>query len=648
MFNIPVAEAGATVYIRVDGSIDPSWANITSADNVTYTLIGNVNDSVVVQRANIVLDGAGYAVQGGGSGIGVNVTGVSNVTIKNCLIKNFRVGIYLDVGANNGRVENNTIQDLYGAQNEDAVGTHLKSNYNTIFNNTMSNLKGWNSSLTSGLGGTVAGVYLSSSNGNNLTANTITNSAGGTGGAGPYKGSGGSGGTVAGVYLSSSNDNNLISNTVTSLTGGTGGTGYGGAGGPGGVSAGVWLDTSSYDNRITALVTQGSYEEPDPSKWNTIEGKPILYFYNETSLNVSNFNVTTRTAPILIGGSTATGNPGGSGGISTGLALINITNSIVQNNTISGFKGVPGGTGGYYGLGGSGGASAGIYLFSSTGNNLTSNAVANVTGGTGGAVGQYGGSSGAKGTSYSLYLYQSNSMTIKENTLQAADYCLYLYSSSNNTVYYNNFITNQSRVSNQNSNNTWDNGYPSGGNYWSNYTGVDTRSGPNQVETESDGISDTPYDIDENNQDRYPLMGPFNIFDAGTWNGTAYNVDVVSNSTVSEFQFNPSEGALLRFNVTGEDGTSGFCRVTVPKDLLWAEHGWTVYVGEESVNYTIIPDNGYTYLYFTYNHSTKTVLIQGTHVIPEFPSALIMPLLMTLTMLAVVLAKKRFPRKPES
>jgi len=220
--------------------------------------------------------------------------------------------------------------------------------------------------------------------------------------------------------------------------------------------------------------------------------------------------------------------------------------------------------------------------------------------------------------------------------------------SSSNSIYHNSFSGNAVEVTREGEVNAWDNGYPSGGNYWSNYTGVDTRSGPNQVETESDGIGDTPYDIDENNQDRYPLMGPFNIFDAGTWNGTAYNVDVVSNSTVSGFQFNPSEGALLRFNVTGEDGTSGFWRVTIPKDLLWAEHGWTVYVGEESVNYTIIPDNGYTYLYFTYNHSTKTVLIQGTHVIPEFPSALIMPLLMTLTMLAVVLAKKRFPRKPES
>jgi hypothetical protein len=99
VFNVHVQVARATVYIHVDGSVDPPSANITSADNVTYTLIGNVNDSVVVQRANIVLDGAGYTIQGAGTGIGINVTGASNVTIKNCVVTNFRVGIYFDVGA---------------------------------------------------------------------------------------------------------------------------------------------------------------------------------------------------------------------------------------------------------------------------------------------------------------------------------------------------------------------------------------------------------------------------------------------------------------------------------------------------------------------------------------------------------------------
>jgi hypothetical protein len=48
--------------------------------------------------------------------------------------------------------------------------------------------------------------------------------------------------------------------------------------------------------------------------------------------------------------------------------------------------------------------------------------------------------------------------------------------------------------------NIWDNAYPSGGNYWSDYSGVDANS---------DGIGDTPYVIDTNNQDPYPLMNPW-------------------------------------------------------------------------------------------------------------------------------------------
>jgi hypothetical protein len=51
-----------------------------------------------------------------------------------------------------------------------------------------------------------------------------------------------------------------------------------------------------------------------------------------------------------------------------------------------------------------------------------------------------------------------------------------------------------------------DNGYPSGGNYWSSYNGTDVYSGPYQNETGSDGIGDTPYPIDANNTDRYPLI----------------------------------------------------------------------------------------------------------------------------------------------
>jgi len=57
--------------------------------------------------------------------------------------------------------------------------------------------------------------------------------------------------------------------------------------------------------------------------------------------------------------------------------------------------------------------------------------------------------------------------------------------------------------------NQWDNGYPSGGNYWSDYVGVDNFRGPHQNITGSDGIGDTNYSIDMDSIDHYPLMEPY-------------------------------------------------------------------------------------------------------------------------------------------
>jgi len=69
-----------------------------------------------------------------------------------------------------------------------------------------------------------------------------------------------------------------------------------------------------------------------------------------------------------------------------------------------------------------------------------------------------------------------------------------------NIIYHNNFVNNtvQAAVNEASSAvNIWDDGYPSGGNYWNNYNGTDN---------DGDGIGETPYAIDENNQDNYPLV----------------------------------------------------------------------------------------------------------------------------------------------
>ncbi len=82
-----------------------------------------------------------------------------------------------------------------------------------------------------------------------------------------------------------------------------------------------------------------------------------------------------------------------------------------------------------------------------------------------------------------------------------------------NTFYHNNFLNSSDKhvfFDFPNYTDVWDDGYPSGGNHWSNYTGIDEKKGPNQDEAGSDGIGDTPHTIDVSGIDQYPLMAPFN------------------------------------------------------------------------------------------------------------------------------------------
>jgi len=76
----------------------------------------------------------------------------------------------------------------------------------------------------------------------------------------------------------------------------------------------------------------------------------------------------------------------------------------------------------------------------------------------------------------------------------------------NNTIYHNNFAYNWYQAVDKKTN-TWDGGYPAGGNYWSDYAGVDVFKGIEQNLTGSDGIGDIPYGIAKGvNQDTYSLM----------------------------------------------------------------------------------------------------------------------------------------------
>ena len=117
-------------------------------------------------------------------------------------------------------------------------------------------------------------------------------------------------------------------------------------------------------------------------------------------------------------------------------------------------------------------------------------------------------------SNYGIYLcYHSTNNIISGNNVTKSGLGIGLSDSYNNKIYHNNFINNTRQVSLYYGEaaplNLWDDGYPSGGNHWSDYTGIDERSGPNQDQPRSDGIGDTPYVIDANNRDQYPLMNPW-------------------------------------------------------------------------------------------------------------------------------------------
>jgi nitrous oxidase accessory protein NosD len=117
---------------------------------------------------------------------------------------------------------------------------------------------------------------------------------------------------------------------------------------------------------------------------------------------------------------------------------------------------------------------------------------------------------------WGLYFETYNNI-ISNNYVADSEWGVYLspvFAPSNNKFYHNDFVDNDFPVYTGSPYNSqiWDNGYPSGGNYWSSYNGVDVKTGPYQNVSGSDGIGDTPYVLGANNTDRYPLISPFNIF----------------------------------------------------------------------------------------------------------------------------------------
>jgi parallel beta-helix repeat protein len=106
--KVETVKADGTIYIRANGEVEPLTAPISSDDNITYTLTGNIDGAVVIERSNIMIDGNGFIIQGDGDLDGVYLGSVDNVTIKNMTVALFDNGIHLS-NSSGSRIAGNNI-----------------------------------------------------------------------------------------------------------------------------------------------------------------------------------------------------------------------------------------------------------------------------------------------------------------------------------------------------------------------------------------------------------------------------------------------------------------------------------------------------------------------------------------------------------
>jgi parallel beta-helix repeat protein len=156
--------------------------------------------------------------------------------------------------------------------------------------------------------------------------------------------------------------------------------------------------------------------------------------------------------------------------------------------------------------------------------------------------------------------------------------------SNNNVIHHNNFFNNTVNAIDE-CGGIWNDTYPLGGNYWSDYWGDDLHSGPDQDIPGPDGIGDEPYEIPcEHGTDYYPLMNPFETY---------YVLDIEAPSEVNEEEmFNAVvkslggtavQNAIVEFNdelkLTDSDGRVYFTAPQVEEDtyfdIIATKEGYT-------------------------------------------------------------------------
>jgi parallel beta-helix repeat protein len=359
----PVEAVGPVIFIMSDGSIVPPTAPISTADKVTFTLTNNITYptyyGVVAQRNNIVIDGVGYSLASNQSGVGLNVTSVNNVTIKNLKVLSFNIGILLNASSND--YVTGTSLDGNAAKGIDLANT-LSSNItqNTLTNNWQPiclefshNNRVTDNSVTNN----TFGIYTYSSTNNLVFRNNVTKSRGGSG---IYVYSGGNNNLTgnrladnlyAGVEMSTSSLNIMLGNNISNNT-------YGIKLSYGSNSASIvgnnvssnWLgfrqDDSSSSFLRNNLINGNNYSFSvagsqlssfinDVNASNTIDGKPLIYLINQTNCAINPTTYPSIGYLVVVNSTSVTAENFSMNRSYEGALLAYTNNSFVKNVTVS-------------------------------------------------------------------------------------------------------------------------------------------------------------------------------------------------------------------------------------------------------------------------------------------------------------------------
>jgi len=445
------------IYIRADGSVEGT-DEIQRVGDV-YTFRGNVEGSIFVERDAIVIDGAGYKLQGSGDNVGIDLRHRNNVTVRNLRIEDFlgNCGILL-IDTVNCNIINNTLTD-----NFKGIEMTGSSSGNRIAENHVQN----NS----------AGIEIYSTNpgsDNVISENEVSNNH-------------------FGIQVKDFLYTNVSGNILTSNTWGLG-LGLG----SGSIARNNVMNDNTYGFR--SFNVQAVNVDVDTS--NTMNGEPIYYWVDQhdktvpadacyvaligcTGITVKNLNLAGNLEGVFLGSttnSTITSNKISNN--MNGITFDASSNNTVSGNTITENE-------------------AGISVrwdsLNNTiiGNDITAN---NETG---------------------IYLAESESNSIIGNNVTDNGRGVYTEYCGVNIFHHNSFINNTQQwydigftpwpILLQFSVSIWDDGNE--GNYWSDYED----KYPNATELDGSGIWNTPYVLHESNQDNYPLMEQYIIPEFPSW-----------------------------------------------------------------------------------------------------------------------------------